>query len=454
MAGMVREMSAVTRLATPIAAAHLGQMLLGFVDTAVVGRLGETELAAVGLGNAIYYAASITGAGCMLGLDPLISQAIGSGRPEGARATMWQGVWLALFVAVPSMVMAAIGILGLEAMGIAAETARLARHYLFSRLGTMVPYFLVTAVVTYLQASDRTRPLIISAVITNVVNAPLDVALVFGDEALDWAGLPAVGLPALGVAGAGLTSTLVTVVQLGIVVLAARAAGRGLGGVVRRPQAGALREALAVGFPVGMQRLAEMGVFSATTLLMGRIGTLAAASHQIALSFAAATFMVPLGISSAAAVRVGRAVGAGDQPGVRHAGFASLLVGTLFMAAGALLFVAVPRPLIAILTDDPEVQEVAVPLMRVAAIFQVSDGLQVVAGGALRGMGDTRAALYYNLVGHYLVGVPVGLGLAFVLDQGAVGLWWGLCAGLTAVGLALSVRFARLSKRPVRPISA
>lgn len=452
--GMMKEMGAVTRLATPIAAAHLGQVLLGFVDTAVIGRLGETELAAVGLGNAIFFAASITGAGCVLGIDPLISQAIGSGQPGRARTTMWQGIWLALLVALPSMLVAGFGILGLEAMGIAPETARLAEQYLWSRLGAMAPYFLVTAVITYLQSSDHTRPLVISAVVANVVNAPVDVALVFGDEALGWVGLPPVGLPAFGVAGAGLTSTFVTLIQLGIVGLAARAAGQGLRDVVRRPRLDALREAIRVGIPVGLQRLAEMGVFSATALLMGRIGTLAAASHQIALSFAAATFMVPLGISSAAAVRVGRAVGAGDQPGTRRAGFASLLVGTLFMAGAALFFVIIPRPLIAILTDDPEVLEAAVPLMRVAAIFQISDGLQVVAAGALRGMGDTRAPLYYNLVGHYAVGMPVGLGLAFVAGQGAVGLWWGLCAGLTAVGVVLSTRFARLSLRTVQPLAS
>ncbi len=452
--GMTKEMGAVTRLAAPIAAAHLGQVLLGFVDTAVIGRLGETELAAVGLGNAVFFAASITGAGCVLGIDPLISQAIGSGQPGRARGTMWQGIWLAVLIAIPSMLAAAFGIFGLEAMGIAPETARLAERYLLSRLGAMAPYFLVTAVVTYLQSSDRTRPLVISAVVANVVNAPLDVAMVFGDEALGWVGLPALGLPAFGVAGAGITSTFVTVVQLAIVGFAARAAGAGQPPPDRRPRLAALREALVVGIPVGLQRLAEMGVFSATALLMGRIGTLAAASHQIALSFAAATFMVPLGISSAAAVRVGRAVGAGDQPGTRQAGFASLVAGTLFMAGGALLFVLIPRPLIAILTNDPEVLEAAVPLMRVAAIFQISDGLQVVAAGALRGMGDTRAALYYNLVGHYAIGMPVGLGLAFVAGQGAVGLWWGLCAGLTAVGIALSIRFARLSLRTVAPLAS
>ncbi|MEM6786490.1 MAG: MATE family efflux transporter [Myxococcota bacterium] len=448
MAGLWREVKAVTRLATPIAVAHLGQILLGFVDTAVVGRRGDVELAAVGMGSAVYFAAAITGAGVVLGIDPLISQALGAGRAARARATMAQGVWLGLLLAVPLALVALLGGAALEAMGIDPETAGATRAYLYARIGALVPYLVITALVTYLQARGGTRPLVVSALVANVVNVPLDIALVFGDEAFVGLGLPAVGVPALGVVGAGVTSTCVTVVQLGILIRAVWTLDGPRAGGAIRPNPGALRQALRVGLPVGLQRLAEVMVFSATALLAGRIGPLAAASHQVAISLASATFMVPLGISSAAAVRVGLAVGAGDGLRTRAAGQASLLIAGAFMALGALSFVVVPRPLIAILTDDPDVAAATVPLMYVAALFQVSDGLQVVAGGALRGLGDTRAALYYNLVGHYGFGMPIGLGLGFGLGWGVRGLWWGFVAGLTAVAVALSVRFVRRARRP------
>src|SRR5690606_7433155 len=163
------------------------------------------------------------------------------------------------------------------------------------------------------------------------------------------------------------------------------------------------------------------------------------------------TFMVPLGVSAAAAVRVGRYVGARDREGTRIAGVASLAVGGGFMAACGVLLVAFPEALARVLTDDPEVIAASVPLLRVAAIFQISDGRQVVGAGALRGMGDTRAALYLNLVGHYALGMPLGIALAFLTPLAAVGLWWGLCAGLTAVAVALAVRFVRMAARGVEP---
>lgn len=450
---MRRELSQVVRLAAPIAAAHVGQMLLGFVDTAVVGRLGPADLGAVGIGNAIFFAFSIFGGGLVLGLDPLIAQALGAEQGARAKETAWQGIWLALGVGLPMITLAVGSALLLEGLGIEPVAAEKARGYVVARAPAMVPYFVVTALTTYLQAIGRTRPLVVAAVVANLVNLPLDWLFVLGDEGLTRIGLPAIGAPTLGAAGAGLASTFVTTAQLGVVAFAFRSAGHS-GPVPRRPRLAAMRHALAVGTPIGLQRLAEVGVFSATGLLMARISTLAAASHQVAMSFAAATFMVPLGVSAAAAVRVGRYVGARDREGTRIAGVASLAVGGGFMAACGVLLVAFPEALARVLTDDPEVIAASVPLLRVAAIFQISDGMQVVGAGALRGMGDTRAALYLNLVGHYALGMPLGIALAFLTPLAAVGLWWGLCAGLTAVAVALAVRFVRMAARGVEPLAA
>ncbi|MBW2456989.1 MAG: MATE family efflux transporter, partial [Deltaproteobacteria bacterium] len=184
----------------------------------------------------------------------------------------------------------------------------------------------------------------------------------------------------------------------------------------------------------------------------GSIGTVAVAAHQVTMTLVSATFMVPLGISAAAAVRVGRAVGAADPAGARRAGLASVVLSTVYMAVCAVALLLVPELLAAVLTDQPRVIEAAVALLMVGALFQISDGLQCVASGALRGMGDTRWMLWVNLAGHYVIGLPLGIVLAFVVGLGAVGLWWGLFAGLTTVAAALLVRFLWLSARPVTPV--
>lgn len=448
---MRRELKAVVRLAAPISAAHLGQMTLGFVDTAVVGRLGPSDIGAIGVGNALFFAFALFGSGLVLGIDPLIAQALGADQPARAKETVWQGVWLALVVALPMIVLAVGSAFLLEPFGIEPVTAAKARGYVIARGPAMVPYFVITAMTSYLQAVGRTRPLVVAVVVANLVNLPLDGLFVFGDEGLRSVGLPAVGLPQLGALGAGLASTFVTVAQLAVVAVALSSAGH-QAAVRRRLRIAAVGRALAVGSPIGLQRLAEVGVFSLAGLLMGRIGTLSVASHQVAMSFAAATFMVPLGVSAAAAVRVGRFVGARDREGAKIAGLASLVVGGGFMAAAGVLLLAVPEWLARILTDDAEVIAASVPLLRVAALFQISDGMQVVGAGALRGMGDTRAALYLNLAGHYALGMPLGIVLAFALDLGAVGLWWGLCAGLTAVAVALALRFVSMAARGVAPL--
>ena len=193
-------------------------------------------------------------------------------------------------------------------------------------------------------------------------------------------------------------------------------------------------------------------MFSLAGILMAKLSTLDAAAHQVAMTLASATFMVPLGISAAASVRVGSAVGRGDQAGTRRAGLAALTASAIFMAACALALVLMPALLASVLTDKVSVIEAATPLLMVAAVFQVSDGLQVVGGGALRGAGDTRVPLLFNLIGHYGIGVPLGIWLAFYAHWGGVGLWWGLCGGLSAVALALMARFWRLTATPIEPV--
>jgi MATE family multidrug resistance protein len=216
---------------------------------------------------------------------------------------------------------------------------------------------------------------------------------------------------------------------------------------------GAARTLARVGVPIGMQLLTEVGVFAFVTVLMGRLGATATAAHQIALGLASFTFMAVIGMGNATAVRVGRAVGAGDIGGPRRAGLIGVGLGAGYMLVCAAIFLAFPRQLAALFTNDPVVQDAAVVLLRIAAVFQIADGIQGVASGALRGAADTRFASWANVACHWGVGLPIALLLAFHLGYGAPGLWWGLSAGLFAVAAVLVTRFVRISGRPIAAVS-
>jgi MATE family multidrug resistance protein len=434
------EVRATVKLATPLAAARIGFVLLGMVDTAVVGRLGETELGAVGLGNSLFFVIVMFGGGIVIGVEPLMTQAIGAGEHGLAREAMWHGVWLGLLMSVPMLLLGWALVKILPAAGIDAQTAHHATMYVYSRLPSVPVFMVLASCRSYLQATELTRPLVVAAIAANALNLPLNWLLVFGQ--------PALGVPQLGVVGAGLTSSAVFFLQLVVVALALRRVPCAEP-FRRKAQRAPIWKSFVVGVPIGLQRLAEIGIFSITGVLMAKISTRAVASHQIAMTLATATFMVPLGISAAAAARVGHAVGAGDKQRARRAGYAAFIVAVLFTSVAALGMLLFPEALARLLTDQRPVIEAAIPLIIIAAFFQMSDGLQVVVNGALRGMGDTRAVLYVNLIGHYVIGVPLGIALAFVFDWGASGLWWGLFTGLSIVAIALLIRFTRIARRGV-----
>jgi MATE family multidrug resistance protein len=437
-------------IAVPLALSNLGNQLIGVVDTAVVGRLGEIPLGAVGLGSGLYFAVAVVGLGLMLGLDPLITQAVGAGERPEARRLFFQGLFIATVVALP-LALAIVGVVAiLPALGIDPEAASETADYVHARLPSLWPFFMLVGGRSYLSAHDVTRPMVIGVVVANVVNLPVSWALVFGDAGLTPYGLPAMGVPALGVAGAGWTSTVCTVLQMAIVLSAVRVLGKGDEGHPRfRPDPLIIRRALALGAPIAGALLAEVGLFTLTGLGAGILGNRSLAAHNVALTLAATTFQVPLAVNAAATVRVGRAIGEGDADKTRRAGFVALGVGGGFMAMNALFFVAVPSVLARLITDDPDVIAAAVPLILVAAAFQLVDGLQSVGAGALRGAGDTRFAMIANIIGHYALGVPIAAVLAWPAGWGVEGLWWGLCAGLSAVAVALVARFDRISRKAI-----
>jgi MATE family multidrug resistance protein len=445
------ELGQLFRLAAPLAAAQAGTNLMGLVDVAVLGRLGARELAGAGLGNAIFFAFSILGMGMGMGIDPLISQAIGAGDRVRARHVLWQGIWLALVVSAV-LTLAMLGAtLALPFIGAAPELVTPARTFLLVRMISLAPFLLFIAMRSYLQAHGTTHPLLVVMIVANVANLLLDLLFVFGGGHLPgWTG-PLRMVPAMGVGGAALATVICTILE---VVIAGRAilAIPVPGHVDHRWDQRQIAQAARVGLPLSLQMGAEVGIFALVGVLAAHLGTLHLAAHQLVISVASFTFTVALGVAAAASVRVGRAIGARNPSATRTAGHVAFVAGAMVMGVSALSFALFPRAIARLVTDDRNVIMAALPLMIVAAVFQLSDGIQAVGAGVLRGAGDTKWAFYANLFGHWCVGLPIALLLGFKAHLGIVGMWWGLCAGLTVVAVLLFLRFERLSRGEIAPI--
>jgi MATE family multidrug resistance protein len=448
------ELRELFRLALPVAAAQAGTQLMGVVDIAVLGRLGARELAAAGLGNAIFFAISIAGMGIVAGVDPLISQAIGAGDRLRARRVLWQGVWLALIVTAVLTLLLIAAAFALPLAGVQPELVAPATTFLLIRIVGLAPFLLFLVARAYLQAHGITRPMLAAMVVANVLNLLGDILFVFGRGPI----------PPMGVGGAALSTVICAFAQLAIVAAAVRTChperSEGSSNEHRRADReeswrwsrAEIAQATRVGLPIGLQLAAEVGIFALVGVLAARLGTLQLAAHQLTIALASFTYTVALGIGAAGSVRVGLYVGARNRVGTRVAGHVALLGGATVMALNGLAFALFPRAIARIVTNQPDVIRAAIPLLLVAAVFQLSDGVQGVGAGVLRGAGDTKFALYANLVGHWLLGFPIALWLGFHAKLGIVGLWWGLCAGLTIVAVILVLRFERLSKTEIAPL--
>lgn len=445
----LRELWALIRLALPLILGHVGNQLMSFVDTAMVGRLGSTALAGVGIGNGLYFTITLLGLGIVIGMDAPTAQAWGAADPVRARRFLWNGVHAALLASIPLSLAVAASPAILGVFGVDAEIARVTRDYLWGRVPNVLPFLLFTAGRSYLQAVGVTRPMVFATIVGNIANFIGNAIFIFGDDALAKAHLPGIGLKGYGPVGSAISSSIASALMC--VVLFAAVAGVGTPADERRRRLDRTLVAtiLRLGLPFGLQLLAEVGIFSIVGILTGKLGAEVSSAHQVALTLSSFSFTITIGVASATAVLVGHAIGRGDTPGARRAGFQGLVASAGVMSVSLVAFLAIPATLARILTDDPAIIAAALPLMRVAALFQLSDGTQSTGAGALRGAGDARFPLWANLAGHYLVGLPVGVLLGFGLGMGATGLWWGLSAGLTAVAIALLVRFVALTGRVI-----
>ncbi len=423
------------RLAFPVVLAELGWMLMGIVDTIMVGPLGPEAIGAVGLGSALFMTVGLAGLGVMLGLDTLVSQAFGAGRLDECRRWLVQGVYLSVLLTVPLTLVSWVMVVSMSHWGLHPAVLAQAVPYLAAVTWSVLPLLLYATLRRYLQSMNLVVPVAVALFAANLVNVGVNWILIYGH----------LGAPALGSRGAALATVAARIVMAGILLSAIALRAREQpprAAIDWRVDAGRIRRLLALGLPAAGQLLLEVGVFAGVTALAGQLDPASLASHQIALNLASLTFMVPLGVSAAGAVRVGQAVGRGDAAGASRSGWTALVIGTVFMSAAATAFVVVPRLLVGIFTSDAGVMTTGVALLFVAAIFQLFDGLQVVATGVLRGLGDTRTPMVSNLAGHWGLGLPIAYLLCFVAGWGVVGLWVGLSTGLIAVGVTLVLVWA------------
>ena len=430
-----RELAELYRLALPIVVVQVGMMLLGVVDTVMVGHVSARDLAGVALGNLYFYAASIFGLGVLLALDPIISQAVGARDPEAIARGVQRGALISLGLGVVTAALFVPVEQVLVAFRQPEDVVPVASGYALAAVPGVFPFYLYIVLRQTLQALGRIAPIVATVVVANLANVLFNWVLVYGN----------LGVPALGGVGAGWASSLSRFLMCGMVIAATwptlRSYVRPLRSDVLQPEP--LRRMLAVGLPIGVQLELEYGAFAVIGVLMGWLGTLAMASHQVAINLASLTFMVPLGVAQASSILVGRAVGRRDPEGARRSAGAGLVVGATFMLLTAALFLGAPTWLAAIYSDQLEVVALAALLIPIAGVFQVFDGLQVVATSLLRGIGDTRMPMVLHVAGFWLVGLPVSLVVGFGLGAGPVGLWWGLAVGLGVVALLLLLRVAR-----------
>lgn len=423
------------RLAAPVVVVQVGIMFMGVADTMMVGRVSAEALAAVALGNLYFFTLSVFGIGVLLALDPIVSQAVGAGEHHAIARALQRGLVMAVLLTVPI----ALALLGAESvltrLRQPAEVVPMAAGYARACIPGVLPFLAFGVFRQTLQAQRHVRPIVITILAANAANVVLNWSFIFGH----------LGVPPMGAVGSAWASSISRwFMALGLLAVA----WRWLGPAVRDLRLEALAPAplwrmLKLGAPIGVQQFLEAGAFGLIALLMGLFGTVQVASHHIALNLAALTFMVPLAVGAASAVTVGHAIGAGDAAAARRNAIGALVVGAGFMSVSMVVFLLVPGALARIYTTDPAVLALAATLIPIAGVFQVADGLQAVAAGVLRGAGDTRAPLVLNLLGFWLVGTPLSLYLAFRTPAGAVGLWWGLVAGLGAVALLLVLRMRR-----------
>ncbi len=437
------EVRPTLRLAIPLVLAELGWMSMAIVDTMMVGRLPNSAVAigAVSLGSAIFIVLALFGEGLLLGLDTLVAQAFGAGNREDCHRSLINGVYLSLaltpFLSAPILLLPQF----VRAIHVDPAVASETIPYTNALTIGLLPLLLYFAVRRCLQAMNMVRPVAFALVTANIVNAVFNWLLIYGK----W------GFRPMGTVGSGWSTAIARVymaaVLIGYLFWYDRKHRTELLKTPVDIDLSRIKQLIALGMPAALQFTLESGVFGAVTALIAHLGAVPLATHQIALNTVAFTYMVPLGISSAAAVRVGQALGRRDARAASAAGGTAIFIGAAFMTFASVLLLVIPRWIARIYTTDEMVIRNATALLAAGAAFQLFDGIQSVATGALRGAGDTRTPMLCHFTAYWIIGLPLGAWLCFRRNWGALGLWVGLSLALILIGIVLLIVWRRTTHR-------
>jgi MATE family multidrug resistance protein len=423
----------MVRLALPVVIAELGWITMGIVDTVMVGPLGPAALGAVGTGSTMFFALVVLGMGTLLALDTFVSQGFGAGQISECHRWLLAGLQLAAVMSVALVAVALAGVALLPRAGLHPAVIVLLQPYLGSLLWSIPPLLAFTVFRRYLQAMHVVRPVMVALVSANLINVAANWVLVYGH----------LGLPALGVVGSAYATLAARIylaaVLWGVILLRERKNPSGFHDVPWIIEWARMGRLVRLGAPAAGQVMLEVGVFAVAGALAARITPDALAANQIVLNVAGFVFMVPFGLGSAAAVRVGHAVGAGDGARARRAGWVAIALAVTFALAMSTTFAIVPGPFLRIFTTDATVLRTGALVLLIYAASQPFDACQAVATGALRGLGETRVPMVANLLGHWGIGLPLACYLCFGRAWGVAGLWAGLCLSLVLIGVVLVV---------------
>ncbi|HYK40452.1 MAG TPA: MATE family efflux transporter [Candidatus Eremiobacteraceae bacterium] len=427
------ELRPTVKLAVPLVLAELGWMTMAIVDTMMVGRLPNSAVAigAVALGSNIFITIALFGEGLLLGLDTLVSQAFGAGKREDCHRSLVNSIYLSIALTPPLLI--PIWLLRHFYVGIGANSAvvELAVPYTKALGYGLFPLLLYFAVRRCLQAMNMVRPVAFALISANIINALGNYLLIYGK----W------GFPNLGAVGSGWSTAIARAyLALVLIVYLLWYDRKHRTELLKTPidiDFPRIKRLIVLGFPAAMQFTLESGVFALVTALISRFGPVPLATHQIALNTVAFTYMVPLGISSAAAVRVGQAIGRKDAQGAAAAGYTSIFLSAVFMTLAGIAMLLFPSWISRIYTPDETIIRATGMLLAAGAAFQLFDGIQTAATGALRGAGNTRTPMFCHFTAYWIIGLPLGARLAFRHNMGALGLWVGLSLALILIGIVL-----------------
>ncbi len=423
-------------LAVPVIIAQVGHMMMGIIDTYVIGQVSSYELAGVAAGNGVFWTACTIGIGILFGLDPIISQAHGRGQLEDADKALGQGLILSLLISTLSLPLLSLFSEYFHLTGAKPTVVEAAKPYLDQVIYSFPFVMFFTCMQRYWQSLSIALPVTLIVIAANVVNYFADLTFVHG----------LLGFDPMGAKGVGYATLICRFFMFACITIMSIMLWLRRNKDAENSQHFSLQNIyqfnklrflalLKIGTPIAMQIALEVSAFGLTTIIVANLGALDLAAHHVSLLIASFTFMFPLGLSSATSVRVGFHRGRQLPSDSRYAGWLGIILGIIIMAVFALILFVFPKTLLGIFTQDRQVIEIGVGIIGLCALFQVFDGIQVITAGALRGIEDTKTPLISNLIAHYFIGLPLGTSLCFYFGLGLSGLWIGLASGLFTVSL-------------------